>query len=135
MRAVMPWLEEADAPTCRTWAELASRVYAALRDQGVLNPEGEARRLLDDYRKLRQTQAIFTRELGMTPAARQALKANSKATFDLAPAFAAEDVSVAVTDKVIDVAKSRGKIVHENSDGGGSEDDGGSKTDGSDPTD
>jgi hypothetical protein len=114
MRAVMPWLEEANAPTCRTQAELvvlASRVYAALRDQGILNSDGEARRLLDDYRKLRQTEAIFTRKLGMTPAARQTLRANSKSTIDLAQAFAAEDVSVAVTDKVVDVAESRGKDV------------------------
>jgi hypothetical protein len=99
MRTVMLWLEESDLPTCRAWAELevlSSRVYAELRDGGVINGEGEARRLLDDYRKLRQTQVTLSRELGMTPAARMAIKANgSRAPIDLAAALASEveDVS------------------------------------------
>ena len=47
-----------------------------------------ARRLLDDYRKLRQTQAVFARELGMTPAARIVIKASgTRAAFDLASAM------------------------------------------------
>jgi hypothetical protein len=78
MRAVMHWLEPSDFTTCRAWAELeilAGEVYAALRTMGVINAEGDARRLLDDYRKLRQTQAVYARELGMTPAARMAIKA------------------------------------------------------------
>jgi hypothetical protein len=96
MRSVMPWLEPSDTPTARAWAEfefLAGQVYAALRAFGVLNREGEARRLLDDYRKLRQTQVVLARELGMTPAARMAIKANgTKAALDLAAAMAtAED--------------------------------------------
>jgi hypothetical protein len=48
MRGVMPWLEPSDT----------NRVYAELRNSGVINGEGEARRLLDDYRKLRQTQVF-----------------------------------------------------------------------------
>ena len=68
-------------------------MYAALRTYGVVNPSGEARRLLDDYRKLRQTQIILSRELGMTPAARMAIKANSgRAPLDLAAAMARSDV-------------------------------------------
>ena len=99
MRAVMPWLEPSDAPAVRAWAELeylAGHVYAALRGFGVLNREGEARRLLDDYRKLRQTQVVLARELGMTPAARMAIRANgTKAALDLAAAMAkAEDAEV-----------------------------------------
>jgi hypothetical protein len=59
---------------------------------GVLNDQGEGRRLLDDYRKLRQTQAVYARELGMTPAARMAIKATGKRTpFDLAAAMAPPD--------------------------------------------
>jgi hypothetical protein len=92
MRAVMHWLEPSDFPTCRAWAELeilASEVYAALRTMGVINAEGDARRLLDDYRKLRQTQAVYARELGMTPAARMAIKATgTRAAIDLAAAMA-----------------------------------------------
>jgi hypothetical protein len=96
VRAVMPWLEPSDFPTVRAWAELeilAGQVYAALRGFGVLNREGETRRLLDDYRKLRQTQVVVARELGMTPAARMAIKASgTKVALDLAAAMAAEEI-------------------------------------------
>jgi hypothetical protein len=92
MRAAMHWLEPSDLPTCRAWAELeflAGQVYAVLRTLGVVNPKGEGRRLLDDYRKLRQTQAVYARELGMTPAARMAIKASgTRAALDLAGAMA-----------------------------------------------
>ncbi len=71
---------------------LASRVYAELRERGVVNAEGEARRLLDDYRKLRQTQVALSRELGMTPAARMAINASGTRTaLDLAAAMAKAD--------------------------------------------
>jgi hypothetical protein len=73
MRQAMPWLEPSDWPTCRAWAELeflAGQVYAALRALGVLNKAGEARRLLDDYRRLRQAQLQYATALGMSPAAR-----------------------------------------------------------------
>ncbi len=87
MRDVMEWLQPSDMPAARAWAELeylAGQVYAALRSYGAINPRGEARRLLDDYRKLRLAQAIFARELGMTPAARMAIKANgTRAAYDL----------------------------------------------------
>ena len=96
VRAAMPWLEPADGPTVRAWCELeylTNQVYAALRTYGVVNPSGEARRLLDDYRKLRQTQIILSRELGMTPASRMAIKASGKrAPFDLPGAMAVGDV-------------------------------------------
>jgi hypothetical protein len=92
MRTAMHWLEPSDFPTCRAWAELeilAGEVYAALRMMGVINAKGEGRRLLDDYRKLRQTQALYARELGMTPAARMAIKATgTRAAIDLAAAMA-----------------------------------------------
>jgi phage terminase small subunit len=76
----MPWIQELDIPTCLAWAELevlAQRVYMELRDQGVINRKGDPRRrLLDDYRRLRSTQIVLSRELGMTPIARQTLKAS-----------------------------------------------------------
>ena len=53
----MRWLEPSDRPACHAWAELevlATRVSAELRDQGLLNAQGEARRLLHDYPQLRQ---------------------------------------------------------------------------------
>ena len=55
----MPWLEDAGILTARAWAEremLSQRVYAELRDKGLINEQGDARRSLDDYRKLRSTQ-------------------------------------------------------------------------------
>jgi hypothetical protein len=81
MRAAMPWITDADLPACRAWAHfelLCDRVYAKLRDDGLFNVEGDGRRLLDDYRRLRATQLLFSRELGLTPAARLAIKAGSK---------------------------------------------------------
>ena len=65
MFGAMRWLEPSDRPACHAWAELevlATRVYAELRDQGLLNARGEARRLLHDYRQLRQAQATLSAE-------------------------------------------------------------------------
>src|ERR1035437_9759881 len=78
VRSVLTWLEPSDYPAVRAWAELeylAGQVYAALRAGSVVNAAGEGKRLLDDYRKLRLAQMVISRELGMTPAARMALKA------------------------------------------------------------
>jgi hypothetical protein len=87
MFVAMPWLEEEDRPAARAWAQfeyLSGQVYAVLRAGSVVNAAGEGKRLLDDYRKLRLAQAVFARELGMTPAARMAIKADgSRAAFDL----------------------------------------------------
>src|SRR5262249_23753641 len=92
--AACHWFEKSDVPAVRAWCELeilSVQVYAELRQSGVVNAEGEARRLLHDYRQLRQTQAVLSRELGLTPAARMALKASgTKAAFDLASAMAGE---------------------------------------------
>jgi hypothetical protein len=51
------------------------QAYATLRVMGIVNNEGEGRRLLADYRQLRQAQAMWARELGLTPAARMSIKA------------------------------------------------------------
>lgn len=96
MRAVLPWLEDADIPACRAWAQfevLCDQVHAWLRAGNVVNEQGEARRLLDDYRKLRQAQLMYSRELGLTPASRQALKASgTRAALDVVAAMNAEEV-------------------------------------------
>ena len=102
MRAVMPWLEESDMPAARAWAEyeiLASTIFAELYVHGFANAEGEPRRLLSEYRMLRQGQLAYERELGMTPAARMAMKAiGTKAALDLAAAMArVEDEHTAET--------------------------------------
>jgi phage terminase small subunit len=76
----------------RRWRELellASTIYATLRSSGLTNEEGEGRRLLDDYRKMVQTQVVLARELGLTPSARMALKASSThSALDLAAVMA-----------------------------------------------
>jgi hypothetical protein len=92
MRVAMPWLKDSDVPVCRAWAELevlSARIYAELRDNGFLNPEGDARRLLNDYRGLRKTQLSFAMQLGMTPVARKLLQDGpSGEAFDLVAAMA-----------------------------------------------
>jgi hypothetical protein len=91
VRLALPWLEPSDYPAVRVWAELevlSVQVFAVLRTGNVVNAQGEGKRLLDDYRKLRLAQAVYSRELGMTPAARMAIKANgTRAAFDLPMAW------------------------------------------------
>jgi hypothetical protein len=41
---------------------------------------------------LRQRQAVFARELGITPVARMTIKASTKAAFDIAAAMAIDEV-------------------------------------------
>ncbi len=68
---------------------LCSRAYAALRERELVNPKGDSRRLLDDYRRLVSVQVVVSRELGLTPAARLAIKQSSKdAPVDLVGEFA-----------------------------------------------
>jgi hypothetical protein len=56
---------------------LADRAYAELRERGVLNTEGEPRRLFGDYVKLRRAQLPYSMALGLTPAGRIAIKAGA----------------------------------------------------------
>ena len=106
MRTQMPWLEPSDLPACRAWAELeilGANAFSELLGSGLLNAEGEPRRLLTDLRQLRQVQLAYARELGMTPAARMAIKANgTRAAVDLAAAMAALAQSHADSNEVGD---------------------------------
>jgi hypothetical protein len=103
MRDAMPWLDDAAfLPACRAWAEfeiLSSIVFAELRRGGVVNKGGEARRLLNDYRLLRQTQLGYERELGMTPAAKDALHQPGGRT--------ERDVTDTVAERVVEIGKGR----------------------------
>jgi hypothetical protein len=74
--ALLPWLQDGDMPALRGWAELealGSRAFLDLAEHGLSNEKGEPRRLLADWRALKQTQLAYERELGMTPASRAAL--------------------------------------------------------------
>ncbi len=73
LRVEMPWIAQADLPACRAWAELeilGSRAFAELDANGITNEAGEPRRLLGEFRQLRQAQLAYERELELTPAAR-----------------------------------------------------------------
>lgn len=90
MQKLMPWLQPSDYPAMRAFAELeilSATVFAELKRGGVLNKDGEGRRLLNDYRQLRLAQLAHQRELGMTPSSRVALAA-SPTPDDLAALFA-----------------------------------------------
>ena len=62
----------------------------ALRKKGVLSVEGEgSARLISDYRQLRQAQTALTRELGLSPLSRQAIRAAGGDVTDITEAAAA----------------------------------------------
>ena len=70
MRAEMPWLEPSDLPACRAWAELeilCAYAFSELAGAGLMNAEGEPRRLLTDYRQLRQVQLSYKRRTRHDP--------------------------------------------------------------------
>jgi len=97
MRGLCPWLERSDIHVMRRFAELellASAAYAQLRARPVADDEGRSRRLLDDYRRLVALQVVVARELGLSPAARQAIRASStSAPLDLVGQLAANQQS------------------------------------------
>jgi hypothetical protein len=74
----MPWLDASDEPAARAWAEfeiLAAGAFVELTTNGILTAGGDSpRRLLSEFRQLRQAQLAYERELGMTPAARMSLQ-------------------------------------------------------------
>jgi len=79
---------------------LASRAYRALRESELTNKEGESKRLLDDYRRLVALQIVVARELGLSPAARMAIKASSTtAALDLVGQLAANQQSERIESK------------------------------------
>lgn len=93
MVVVMPWLDAADDPTCRAWAELeilGAYAFADLMERGLTNKKGDPRRLLTEFRQLRQAQLAYAEKLGMTPASRMALRVGDSRgrALDLASAMA-----------------------------------------------
>jgi hypothetical protein len=75
-------LEKSDRPACRAWCELeiiGTMMFTNLTREGILLPTGEARRLVDNFRQLKQSQLMYANALGMTPAARKLLQADKDA--------------------------------------------------------
>lgn len=95
MKKEMPWLQPSDTPAMKSWAELevlSATVFAWLLRMNVINADGEPRRLLSEHRQLKIAQLAFARELGMTPAARMAIKANgTNAALDIVGQMQAAD--------------------------------------------
>jgi len=95
MKKEMPWLQPSDTPAMKSWAELevlSATVFAWLLRMNVINTDGEPRRLLSEHRQLKMAQLAFARELGMTPAARMAIKANgTNAALDIVGQMQAAD--------------------------------------------
>ena len=87
MYDALPWLTEADRPVTRTWADLEHKIAAVSVDldrRGFLNGDGEPRRLLAEYRGLLALQLQYSKELGLTPAARASLRVDSLRGDDIA---------------------------------------------------
>lgn len=92
----MPWLEPADKPAVRAWAELeqiGSAIYLELINNGIMGPDGKPRNdMLNHLRMYRTAQLAYENALGMTPAGRMSIKANgTSVALDLAGACAVED--------------------------------------------
>ncbi|MGD1027026.1 MAG: hypothetical protein ABR989_04690 [Candidatus Binatus soli] len=88
----MKWLSTADRPTLRSWAELVivtSQAFNNLMGEGILQKDGDPRRLLKDFRQLKLAQLRYEEALLMTPAARAAvLGGKDGAPIDLVAHFA-----------------------------------------------
>lgn len=109
MFRLMGWLRPEDVPLCRSWAQheiLSDIVYSALRAMGPINADGNAKRLLVDYRQLRQSQTAIASQLGMSPMARARLcAASTNAAFDV---MSNGDLSEAETESAISAARAGG---------------------------
>jgi hypothetical protein len=94
MRVRMPYLTEQDIPCCRGWAEaelIGAALFAAIMKGGAIHTkDGDiaARRVVDDWRKIKMLQLSYERELLMTPAVRATLSPNTKPQFDLVAVLA-----------------------------------------------
>jgi len=85
LRVVAPWIEPSDESTARAYCELeimGAQIFAALSkmDDAVVrtSKDGkdlEVRKLVDSHRTMKLAQLAYARELGLTPAARMAIKA------------------------------------------------------------
>ena len=99
IKAICPWLERQDLFLLRRFAQcelLCDVLYGQLRDKGPLTTAGEAKRLVGEWRKLVQTQGMLANQLGLSPAARAALKADpsNPAAIDISPERAQRAIEV-----------------------------------------
>jgi len=103
LRAVALWIVESDYPTAKAYCELevlGVEAFAKLMKKGVESEKDEVRPLLDAYRRIRQTQLAYARELGLGPRARAELRRTGR------PGIPDEavDVSPAAVKRVLAIA-------------------------------
>ena len=95
VRNLTPWAQPGDFPLFKAWAQfeyLCTEVYGAIKMLGVLNNRNEARRLLDDFRKLRMGQLQIAAAIGLSPSSRvQMQAASTNVAIDLAKQMAELD--------------------------------------------
>jgi len=76
MYRTMSWLTEADRPAARAWAELeviGAACFGDLMERGIAGEDGTPRKMLGDWRLLKQTQLAYEAALGMLPSSRAAM--------------------------------------------------------------
>ena len=96
MRKHMPWLTKSDIPAARGWAELeiiSATLYAEFKTRGIFTKDGEARKLVDDFRRMKLAQLMYAKELALTPASRAAIRAdNADAALDVIGSMTADAI-------------------------------------------
>ena len=101
LRVVAPWLELSDLATSRAWCELeviGAELFAKILERGVENGD-EVRAIVDAHGRVRQRQLAYARQLGLTVAARKALRASGKPAFDIIAEIAKGDDDVGETEE------------------------------------
>jgi len=112
--AALPWLRESDKPAVRSWADLeltCAELAFWLSSLGLVNGQGEPRRLVTELRQFRAQKLQYETALGMTPLSRAQLEQAAQPTADTI------DVTESAAARVIEVARSRGKTTDEGDDG------------------
>jgi hypothetical protein len=76
IKAMCPWIEPSDIATLRSWADMeiiGAGLMAELIEGGLFE-DGKPRAIIDTLRGIRTTQLRYAAELGLTPAARLAVR-------------------------------------------------------------
>ncbi len=90
VKLAAPWLEIADLPLIKRFAELQviiGRLYFEIHLNGAFDNKRQPRFVLDTYRRMILAQAAIARELGLSPLARKQLSLAAQGD-DLAAAMA-----------------------------------------------
>ncbi|MGC2221831.1 MAG: hypothetical protein WA624_05420 [Methylocella sp.] len=90
LRVIAPWLEHSDLATARAYCELeviGAELFSKIVERGVEKGD-EVRAIVDAHGRVRQRQLAYARQLGLTVAARKALRASGKPAFDIIDAIA-----------------------------------------------